>query len=150
MKENYKKELEFEFSHGDNDTDDVDESFKKAVAFVNSGCGLTLEEIKDSPHLQNVISSVMSKSWRGRNAQFNFIKMLAGLPEDVSLKILRKTHEMCLASGSAYSNDKDKSNWRNAVIKYMGRIDINKTSSDLEAFSSKIMEIFNTKINTPL
>lgn len=150
MKRNCSKEIGGKLYHGDNDTDNVDEVLKKVVVFVNSGSGLTLEEIKNSPHLQNVIPSVMSKNWRGRNAQFNFIKMLVGLPEDVSLNVLRKTHEMCLASGVAYSNDKDKSNWCNAVIKYMGRIDINKTSSDLETFSSKIMEIFNTKINTPL
>ncbi|WP_226888199.1 hypothetical protein, partial [Pectobacterium aquaticum] len=64
MKRNCSKEIGTKLYHGDKDTDNVDEVLKKVVVFVNSGSGLTLEEIKNSPHLQNVISSVMSKNWR--------------------------------------------------------------------------------------
>ncbi|POD89380.1 hypothetical protein [Pectobacterium versatile] len=149
MKINYSEEFESEFSHENNNIYDFNEILKKILVFIHHGHGLTLEEIRDNIYMQNVISFTMSMNWRKRHAQFNFIKMLAYLPEPVSLHILRNAHEMCFITEVAYLDVKKKSDWCNAVITYIGRIDKSKTESNLKSLSFEIMEIFNTKINIP-
>lgn len=124
----------------------IDEALKKAEEFINTGNNLTFDEIKSSLLLQKAIGSTMSKNWRKRNAQGNFIRMFAHLPDYVSLGILRTTHEMFITTELTSLNDKEKTDWCNWVIKYIERIDKNKTEADLNTLSSKIMEIFNTKI----
>ncbi|GKW26775.1 hypothetical protein PEC311524_43690 [Pectobacterium carotovorum subsp. carotovorum] len=146
---NYSEEFESKFSYENSNIYNFNEMLKKVLMFIHRRHGLTLEEIRDNIYIQHVISFAMSMNWRKRHAQFNFIKMLASLPEPVSLNILRKTHEMCFITEIAYWDDKEKRDWCNAVITYIGRIDKSKTESDLKSLSCKIMEIFNTKINTP-
>lgn len=146
---NYSEGFESKFSYENNNIYDFNEMLKKVLVFIHHGHGLTLEEIRDNIFMQHVISFAMSMSWRKRHAQFNFIKMLAYLPESVSLDILRNTHEMCFITEIAYWDDKEKRDWCNAIITYIGRIDKSKTESDLKSFSFEIMEIFNAKINIP-
>lgn len=124
----------------------IDEALKKATEFINTGENLTFDEIKSSLLLQKAIGSIMSKNWRKRNAQGNFIRMFAHLPDYVSLGILKTTHEMFITTELTSLNDKEKKDWCNWVIKYIERIDKTKTEKDLNVLSSKIMEIFNTKI----
>lgn len=146
---NYSEEFESKLSYENIDIYYFNEMLKKVLIFIHRGHGLTLEEIRDNIYVQHVISFAMSMNWRKRHAQFNFIKMLASLSESVSLDILRNTHEMCLIAEIAYWDDKEKKDWCNAFITYIGRIDKSKTESDLKSFSFEIMEIFNTKINIP-
>ena len=149
MKINYSEEFELKLNYENNNAYNFNEMLKKVLIFIHHGYGLTLEEIRDNIFMQHVISFAMSMSWIKRHAQFNFIKMLASLPEPVSLDILRNTHEMCFITEIAYWDDKEKRDWCNAVITYIGRIDKSKTESDLKSFSFEIMEIFNTKTNIP-
>ncbi|MEL7629204.1 hypothetical protein AAGW04_09395 [Pectobacterium aroidearum] len=149
MKMNYSEEFESKCSYENNNIYDFNEMLKKVLMFIHRGHGLTLEEIRDNIYMQHVISFSMSMNWRKRHAQFDFIKMLASRPESVSLDILRNTHEMCLIAEVAYLGDKEKKDWRNAVITYIGRVDKSKMESDLKFFSFEIMEVFNAKIHIP-
>lgn len=124
----------------------IDDALKRATEFISTGNNLTLDEIKNSLLLQKAIGSIMSKNWRKRNAQGHFIKMFVHLPDYISLGILKTTHEMFITTELTSLNDKEKQDWCNTVIKYIERIDKNKTEKDLNILSSKIMEIFNTKI----
>lgn len=124
----------------------IDDALKRATEFISTGNNLTLDEIKNSLLLQKAIGSIMSKNWRKRNAQGHFIKMFVHLPDYISLGILKTTHEMFITTELTSLNDKEKQDWCNTVIKYIERIDKNKTEKDLIILSSKIMEIFNTKI----
>ena len=124
----------------------IDDALKRATEFISTGNNLTLDEIKNSLLLQKAIGSIMSKNWRKRNAQGHFIKMFVHLPDYISLGILKTTHEMFITTELTSLNDKEKQDWCSTVIKYIERIDKNKTEKDLNILSSKIMEIFNTKI----
>lgn len=124
----------------------IDDALKRATEFISTGNNLTLDEIKNSLLLQKAIGSIMSKNWRKRNAQGHFIKMFVHLPDYISLGILKTTHEMFITTELTSLNDKEKQDWCSTVIKYIERIDKNKTEKDLNILYSKIMEIFNTKI----
>ena len=124
----------------------IDDALKRATEFISTGNNLTLDEIKNSLLLQKAIGSIMSKNWRKRNAQGHFINMFVHLPDYISLGILKTTHEMFITTELTSLNDKEKQDWCSTVIKYIERIDKNKTEKDLNILSSKIMEIFNTKI----
>lgn len=124
----------------------IDDALEKAAEFISTGSNLTLDEIKNSLLLQKAIGSIMSKNWRKRNAQGNFITMFVNLPDYISLGILKTTHEMFITTELTSLNDKEKQDWCNTVIKHIERIDKNKTEKDLHILAAKIMEIFNTKI----
>lgn len=124
----------------------VDEALKKANTFLTTGSGATIEEIKDSLLLQQAIGSSMSKFWKKRNSQEAFIRMFSKLPELISLRILKTTHEMFITTEIESLTEKDKRDWCNTVVNYIRRIDKNKTETDIQKLSNKIMEILNTKI----
>ncbi|MBN3160188.1 hypothetical protein [Pectobacterium brasiliense] len=149
MEINYSEKFKYKFNHGNNNAYDFDEMLNNVLIFIHLGRSLTFKEVQDNIYIQNLISFAMSMNWRKRHTQFNFIKMLACLPESVSLDILKTTHEMCLITKRKCFDDKEKSDWCNVVITYIGRVDRSKTGSDLKILSFKIMEIFNQKINDP-
>ncbi|EAQ7701553.1 hypothetical protein AB4T09_001751 [Salmonella enterica] len=149
MKKNCSVKFESKFNYENNNGYHFNKMLKRVLIFIHHGHGLTLEEVRDNTYIQNFISFTMSLSWRKRHAQFNFIKMLASLPEPVSLDIIRNTHEMYSCTEGEYWDDKEKEDWCNAVITYIGRVDKTKTESDLKSFSFKMMGVFNAEIYIP-
>ncbi|MDI6977691.1 hypothetical protein [Serratia sp. Se-RSBMAAmG] len=124
----------------------ADVALKQAHEFLNSGSGVSLEEIKTKRLLQVAIGTTMPKYWRKRVPQENFIKMFIKLPEHVSLSILNFAHEMFMTTELLKLSDKEKKDWCDKVVSYLGRVDKSKTDDDLHKFSTKIMDIFNKKI----
>jgi len=137
-----------EYAKGATDNKDsaADIALKQAHEFLNSGRGISLDEIKDKRLLQVAIGTTMPKYWRKRVPQENFIKMFIKLPEHVALNILNVTHEMFTTTELLKLSDKEKKDWCDKVIGYLGRVDKNKTDDDLHKLSAKIMDIFNKKI----
>lgn len=137
-----------EYVKGNTDNNDsaADVALKQAHEFLNSGSGVSLEEIKTKRLLQVAIGTTMPKYWRKRVPQENFIKMFIKLPDHIALNILNFAHEMFMTTELLKLSDKEKKDWCDKVVSYLGRVDKNKTDEDLHNFSAKIMDIFNKKI----
>lgn len=137
-----------EYAKGETDNKDsaADVALKQAHELLNSGTGVSLDEIKNKRLLQVAIGTTMPKYWRKRVPQENFIKMFIKLPEHVALNILNVTHEMFTTTELLKLSDKEKKDWCDKVVGYLGRVDKNKTDDDLHKLSAKIMDIFNKKI----